>query len=136
MSSNTELKSTHTNDQQATLESSIYVIPELIPSGRFIIDQDRRKVAEMLQPGDSPAETEAIKNRIVRSFNALPDLVGVLMRADKEGGLWQALFNGGITDAYDAALKSALEALGEAGIADIALRYELDLESLRAMLAE
>jgi hypothetical protein len=134
MNSNTELQPTPINVQQAT--PSIYVIPQLIPSGRFIIDQDRRKVAELFQPGDSPAEAEAIKSRIVRSFNALPDLVGVLMRADKDGGLWQALYNEAITDAYDAALKSALKALGDAGIADIAFRYELDPESLRAKLGE
>lgn len=108
----------------------------LEPSGRYIIDQDHRKIAEMYQPGDSPAETEAIKRRIVRSFNALPDLVGVLMRADKEGALWQALFNEGITDAYDAALKDAVEALGETGIADVALLYELDPNSIRAKLGE
>ncbi|MBP0639964.1 hypothetical protein [Cupriavidus sp. AcVe19-6a] len=107
MTSNTELQPTPINDQQATQEPSIHVIPQLIPSGRFIIDQDRRKVAEMFQPGDSPAETETIKSRIVRSFNALPDLVGVLMRADKEGGLWQALFNEGIGDAFNAASKAS-----------------------------
>ncbi len=38
----------------------------LVPSGRFITDNEGRKVAEMYQPGDSPAETEAIKRRIVR----------------------------------------------------------------------
>lgn len=122
--------------EHATQQPSIHGIPNLIPSGRFIIDQDRRKVAEIYQHSDSPAETEAMKSRIVKSFNALPDLVGVLMRADKEGGLWQALYNEGITDAYDAAMKSALEALGDVGIADIACRYELDPETLRAKLAE
>lgn len=108
----------------------------LVPSGRFIIDQDHRKIAEMYQPGDSPAEMEAIKSRVVRSFNALPDLIGVLMRADKEGALWQALFNEGITDSYDVALAGAVSALGEDGIADIALRYELDPDSIRAKLVE
>ncbi|KAF7962628.1 hypothetical protein AWV80_19410 [Cupriavidus sp. UYMU48A] len=108
----------------------------LEPSGRYIIDQHHRKIAEMYQPGDSPAETEAIKRRIVRSFNALPDLVGVLMRADKEGALWQALYNEGITDAYDAALKDAVEALGQTGVADVALLYELDPNSIRAKLGE
>ncbi|MGF6604022.1 hypothetical protein P3T23_008777 [Paraburkholderia sp. GAS448] len=104
----------------------------LVPSGRFIIDKDHRKIAEMYQPGDSPAEMEAIKRRIVGSFNALPDIVGVLMRADKEGALWQALCNEGITDSYDAALASAVKALGEAGIAEVALRAELDPDSIRA----
>lgn len=117
------------------LQPTPLAIPEHSSASSFL-NQDHRKIAEMYQHSDSPAETEAIKNRIVRSFNALPDLVGVLMRADKEGGIWQALYNEGITDAYDAALKSALEAIGEAGIADIAFRYELGPEILRAKLAE
>ncbi|WP_425953220.1 hypothetical protein [Ralstonia pseudosolanacearum] len=104
----------------------------LKPSGRFITDDQGRKVAEMFQPGDSPAEQEAIKSRIVGSFNALPGLVGVLLRADKDGGLWQALYNEGITDAYDGALSDAVKALGEDGIAMVAHRYELDPESIRA----
>lgn len=111
---------------------SEYAALRLASSGRFIVDQDRRKVAEMYQPGDSPAEMEAIKRRIVGSFNALPDLVGVLMRADKEGGLWQALCNEGITDSYDAALASAVKALGEAGIVEVALRAEIDPDRVRA----
>lgn len=32
----------------------------LEPSGRFVTDSQGRRVAEMLQPGDSPAEQEAI----------------------------------------------------------------------------
>jgi len=104
------------------------------PSGRFITDGQGRKVAEMFQPGDSPAEQEAIKRRIVGSFNALPDIVGVLLRADKEGALWQALYNEGITDAFDAALSGAVKALGDDGIADVAHRYELDPEAVRAKL--
>lgn len=99
----------------------------LMPSGRFITDDRHRKVAEMFQPGSSPAEAEAIKMRIVGSFNALPDLVGVLLRADKEGALWQALYDEGITDAYDESLSEAVKALGREGIATVAHRYELDL---------
>jgi hypothetical protein len=110
-----------------------YQCPSLVPSGRFIIDQDHRKVAEMYQP-DSPVEMEAIKRRIVGSFNALPDLVGVLLRADKEGALWQALSNEGITGKYDEALSCAVKALGDVGIADVAHRYELDPEAIRAKL--
>jgi hypothetical protein len=81
---------------------------------------------------DSPAEREAIKRRIVGSFNALPTLVGVLLRADKEGALWHALYNEGITDAYDDALSEAVKALGDEGIATVAHRYELDPEAVRS----
>lgn len=132
MSSNTDAK----NAPIGTTPQKAHEIPRLIPSGRFITDQDHRKVAEMYQPGDSPAEMEALKGRIVHSFNALPDLVGVLMRANKEGALWQALYNEGITDSYDAALSCAVRALGEEGIVDVATRYEVDPESLRAKLGE
>lgn len=104
----------------------------LAPSGRFITDNRNRKVAEVFQPGDSPAEAEVMKRRIVGSFNALPDLVGVLLRADKEGSLWQALYNEGITDAYDEALSRAVKALGEEGLTTVAHRYDLDLEAIRA----
>jgi hypothetical protein len=104
----------------------------LKPSGRFITDGEGRKVAEMLQPGDSPVEQEAIKGRMVRSFNVLPALVGVLLRADNEGALWQALHNEGITDAYDVALSEAVKALGDDGVATVAHRYELDPEVVRA----
>ncbi|CAE6795605.1 hypothetical protein R70006_05058 [Paraburkholderia domus] len=103
----------------------------LVPSGRFITDEQGRKIAEMFQPGDSPAEREAIKSRMVRSFNALPALIGVLLRADKEGGIWQALYNEGITDAYNEALSEAVKALGEEGVASVAHRYELDPEVIR-----
>lgn len=106
----------------------------LMPSGRFITDEQGRKVAEMFQPGDSPAEREAIKSRIVGSFNALPSLVGVLLRADKEGALWQALYNEAITDAYDAALSDAVKALGDEGVATVAHLYELDVEVIRAKI--
>jgi hypothetical protein len=106
----------------------------LLPSGRFITDEQGRKIAEMFQPGDSPAEREAIKSRILGSFNALPSLVGVLLRADKEGALWQALYNEGITDAYDAALSEAVKALGDEGIATVAHLYELDAEVIRAKI--
>ncbi|MBB5546585.1 hypothetical protein [Paraburkholderia fungorum] len=104
-------------------------------SGRFIVDDAGRKIAEMY-PGTSPDAKQAIKRRLVQSFNALPDLVGVLLRADKEGGLWQALYNEGITDSYDAALAASLNALGDDGIADVAARYELDPERIRAKLGE
>jgi hypothetical protein len=134
-----EQANTHAEDLKVLYGFAKRKLPErkaltLIPSGRFITDQDGRKVAELFQPGDSPAEREAIKRRIVSSFNALPDLVGVLLRADKEGALWQALCNAGITDKYDGALSDAVKALGDVGIADVAHRYQLDLEAIRAKL--
>lgn len=103
----------------------------LVPHGRFIRDGQSRMVAEMHQPGDSVAEQEALKRRIVRSFNALPDLIGVLLRADKEDAISNALHNEGITDAYDVALADAVSALGDDGIAVVAQRYELDPEAIR-----
>lgn len=106
----------------------------LTPSGRFIIDAQYRKIAEMYQFGESPAETEALKQRLIGSFNVLPALVGVLLRADKEGGLWQALFNEDVTDEYNVALAQALKALGKAGIADLARRYEIDALAVLAKL--
>ncbi|MDR5799079.1 MULTISPECIES: hypothetical protein [Caballeronia] len=107
----------------------------LTPSGRFITDDRGRKIAEMFQPGDSPAEQEAIKRRLVGSFNALPSIVGVLIRADKEGTLTRALYNEGITDAYDEALGQAVQALGAEGIAMVAHRYELEPEVIHAKAA-
>ncbi|CAB3753991.1 hypothetical protein [Paraburkholderia humisilvae] len=104
----------------------------LFPSGRFITDGDHRKVAEMFQPGDSPLEMEMIKRRIVGSFNALPGLVGVLMRADKESALWQAISKEGIADSYAIALSEAVIALGDSGIAEVAHRYELDPDAICA----
>jgi hypothetical protein len=65
---------------------------------------------------------------------SLADIVGVLLRADKEGALWQALSNEGITGKYDGALSCAVKALGDVGIADVAHRYELDPEAIRAKL--
>lgn len=106
----------------------------LVPHGRFIRDGQSRMIAEMLQPGDSVAEQEAIKRRIVRSFNALPDLIGVLLRADKEEAISNALYNEGITDAYDIALAEAVYALGDDGIAVVAQRYELDPEAIRGKI--
>ncbi|WP_186214891.1 hypothetical protein [Burkholderia gladioli] len=103
----------------------------LVPHGRFIRDGQNRMIAEMFQPGDSVAEQEAIKRRIVRSFNTLPDLIGVLLRADKEDAISTALYNEGITDAYDVALAEAVSALGDDGIAVVAQRYELDPEAIR-----
>ena len=107
----------------------------LVPHGRFIRDGQNRMIAEVLQPGDSVAEQESIKRRIVRSFNALPDLVGVLLRADKEGALSTALYNEGISDAYDVALAKAVSALGDEGIVTVAQRYELDLDGILAKIA-
>ena len=75
---------------------------------------------------DAPADPAAA---------ALSDLVGVLLRADKEGGIWQALYNEGITDSYDQALEGALRALGNRGIADVAHRYELDPAALLERIA-
>lgn len=59
-------------------------------------------------------------------------MVGVLLRANKEGTLWQALYNEGITDAYDEVLSEAVKALGDDGIALVAQRYELDPDVIRA----
>lgn len=42
---------------------------KLVPSGRFITDQEGRKVCEMMWPG-SPSEQEEIKRRIVAAYNA------------------------------------------------------------------
>ena len=114
----------------------VYQRPSLMPSGRFIVDQEHRKVAEMHQPGDSTAEQEAFKHRIVGSFNALPDLVGVLLRADSDGALREVLHQEGITDAFDAAVTQAVRALGEAGIADVAHRYEVDPQAIRSRRLE
>ena len=114
----------------------VYQRPSLMPSGRFIVDQEHRKVAQMHQPGDSVAEQEAFKHRIVGSFNALPDLVGVLLRADSNGAVREGLLQEGITDAFDAAMTQAVRALGEAGIADVAHRYEIDPQAIHSRRLE
>ena len=46
---------------------------------------------------------------------ALIDLVGVLLRANGEGALWQALANEGITDAYMQSMNQAMKVLGPKG---------------------
>ncbi|MGF6440223.1 hypothetical protein [Paraburkholderia youngii] len=107
----------------------------LEPSGRFITDNRGRKVAEMMQPGDSPAEQEAIKRRIVGSFNALPDLVSVLLRADRDGALWKALDDEGIKDSFGPAFTDAVAALGDEALAEVAHRFDLDLQAVRAKVA-
>lgn len=112
---------------------SAYQTPSLAPSGRFIVDQQGRKVAEMFHPGESPAEQEAIKRRIVGSHNALPDLIGVLLRANADKGVDTVMYGEGISDAYGAALHAALAALGDGGIADVAHRYELDAQDIHAL---
>ncbi|WP_321935353.1 hypothetical protein [Paraburkholderia sp. J8-2] len=117
-------------------ESKVFKRQLLKPSGRFIIDDQDRKVAEIFQPGDTPLEQEHFKRRIVGSFNVLPSLIGVLLRADEQGSLWQALSNEGITDSYEAALSDAVKALGEEGIATVAHLYELDPETIRAKMQE
>ena len=42
---------------------------KLVPSGRFITDQEGRKVCEMMWPG-SPSEQEEIKRREQEAFEA------------------------------------------------------------------
>jgi len=61
---------------------------------------------------------------------ALSDILGVLLRADQEGRVREALFAEGITDAYDSALDAGLRIFGNDGLADIAYRYELDQSKL------
>jgi len=57
----------------------------LVVSGRFIAGEQGRKNAVLFQPGDSPVDQEAIRNaRFARSTHCGP-LVGVLLRAAKEG---------------------------------------------------
>lgn len=104
----------------------------LKPSGRFITDEQGRKVAEIFQPGDSPAEQEAIKRRLLGSFNMLPAMVGVLLRLDKDGTLRQALDNEGMSDAYADVLLESVKVLGDEGVALVAHRYELDPAVIRA----
>lgn len=104
----------------------------LRPSGRFIIDEQGRKVAEMFQPGESPAEQEAIKRRLLGSYNLLPALVGVLLRVDRDGALQHALDNEGMPDAYAGVFLEAVKVLGDEGVAMVAHRYELDPEVIRA----
>lgn len=65
---------------------------------------------------------------------ALIEIVGVLLRANTEGGLWQALANEGITDAYMQSMTEALKALGPDGIATMEHRYEIKVSE--DMLAE
>ncbi|MYM92418.1 hypothetical protein [Duganella vulcania] len=68
---------------------------------------------------------------------ALLDLVGVLLRADREEALSDVLHNEGIGDAYAQAMVEALKALGRDGVAVIAHRYETAVPAeLQAMLAE
>lgn len=104
----------------------------LKPSGRFITDERGRKVAEMFQPGDSPAEQEAIKRRLLGSFNVLPAMVGVLLRVDKEGALRKALDDEGMTDVYANVFLEAMKVLGDDGVAMVAHQYELDPQVIRA----
>ncbi|MFP3637679.1 hypothetical protein [Paraburkholderia sp. SIMBA_054] len=75
--------------------------------------------------GTSPSQAES----------ALAELVGVLLRADKQGGIWQALYNEGITDAYDQALDTALRVLGPVGVERLAQNYELDTDAVMERLA-
>lgn len=56
---------------------------------------------------------------------ALIDLIGVLLRANTEGGLWLALSNEGITDAYTQSVTSGLQTIGTNGIAEIERRYDV-----------
>jgi len=82
---------------------------------------------EVPPPADGPASGASAHTGVQA---ALSTLLGVLLRADQQGGLWQALFNEGITDAYDPALDAALSVLGEDAVADIAHRYDLDRDAL------
>lgn len=69
--------------------------------------------------------------------DALIDIIGVLLRANTEGGLWRALDNEGITDAYMLSMTGALMALGPDGIATLENRYEVKVpEDMLAELAE
>lgn len=108
----------------------------LQPSGRFITDKTGRKIAEMFQPGDSVAEQEAYKRRLVGSFNQLPSLIGVLLRADADGRLSQVLYSEGISDAFEDVLKESLEAIGPEGVAEMIQRYEINEASVQPYLAQ
>jgi hypothetical protein len=59
----------------------------LVPSGRFITDQERRKVCEMMWPG-FPKEQEELKRRIVAAFNACR---GLSMEALEAGSLKEVI---------------------------------------------
>ena len=59
------------------------------------------------------------------AMTALIDLTGVLLRANAEGGLWLALNNEGITDAYMQSVTEALKVLGQQGIAEMERRYDI-----------
>lgn len=59
---------------------------------------------------------------------ALIDLLGVLLRANAENGVWQAMHNEGICDAYMAAVEQGIDVLKEHGLAhEVERRYEIKL---------
>lgn len=123
------LSATIATDQSGAEWNSTIFLREhhsLQPSGRFITDKLGRKVAEMMQPGDSVSEQETYKRRLVGSFNALPTLFGVLLRADADGKLSNVLYAEGLSDAYEVVFKEALTAMGESGVAEMLQRYELE----------
>lgn len=92
---------------------------KLVPSGRFITDQEGRKVCEMMWPG-SPSEQEEIKRRIVAAYNACrwdhqpearnvniaaaPDLLEALQDCIEQIAQMQPLF-----DDEDGAIRAALD---------------------------
>lgn len=57
------------------------------------------------------------------AYLALTDLLGLFLKADVDGVVSQALYNTGISDAFDAALLGGLQAIGANGRQDIKFRY-------------
>ncbi|WP_199028452.1 hypothetical protein [Ralstonia sp. ASV6] len=94
--------------------------------GRFpMLAGDLRRTVESLV---EQALGEKTKPAVLQTAPgaALSSLVGVLLRANTAGAVDAVLHIEGITDAFDQAMEEAAKALGRAGLADVARRYELD----------
>lgn len=70
------------------------------------------------------------------ALSALLTLAGVLLRADQDRAIRDAIHNEGMDDSYCSALFHALSALGDDGLSELAHTYELDLEFVRSQMKD